>query len=117
VKRSPKDPAALRTLSLFSGKTALEEAELELQGAELLPSEEKTGDPLAMVERQERTAITWLGLDAFHEGDDIRVAVHEKGHAVLMLVRANAGGPYHTATFKLSRHQWDKLKSLAREDK
>lgn len=111
-----KDPAVLRTLGLFTGKTPLEEAVAELEAPKDAPQEERTGNPLAMVERQEETAVRWLGLDVFTEGDDVRVAVHAKGHAVLMMVRANAHGPYHTATLKLSAQQWAKLKKLARED-
>ncbi len=108
-----KDPAALRTISLFSGKTTLEEAEHEL--VEEAP-EQRSNNPLVMVERSEETAIRWLGLDVFHEGDDVKVAVHPKGHAVLLIVRTDKGGPFHTASIKLSKVQWSKLKALARED-
>lgn len=109
-----KAHAELRTLGLFTGKTVLEEAEDALREEE---AEQKTGDPTAMVEAAESAAIRWLGMDAFHEGDDVKVAVHPAGHAVLILVRtAPKGAPYSTVTLKLSRAQWAKLKGLARDD-
>lgn len=115
VSRKKKDPAQLRTLGLFTGKTPLGEAELELE--EIAP-EERTGDPRDMVNTAEETAVRWLGLDAFNEGDDVKVAVHPKGHAVLVFVRSGGpnGAPFHTATFKMSAKMWSKLKQLARED-
>ena len=46
----------------------------------------------------------------------IKVAVHRAGHAVLVIVRKSPiGAPQSTATIKLSRVQWSKLKQLARE--
>lgn len=114
ASRKKPDPAALRTLGLFTGKTPTEEAETLLYEPEE-PEARSSSDPRAMVEKQEEVAITWLGLDAFHEGDDVRVAVHPQGHAVLMFVRADVNGPFHTATFKLSKAQWGKLRRLAAE--
>lgn len=117
-----KDPAALRTLSIFTRRTPLEEVADELEAdaddlAESVAAGRAAKNPLAMEEHAEDAAIRWLGLDVFHEGDDIKVAVHPKGHAVLVLVRKTVvGSPYSTATIKLSRAQWSKLKQLARED-
>jgi hypothetical protein len=113
--RRKVDPAILRTVDLFTGKTPLEEAEhIALEEEDRT---ERIGDPLALVERAESTAVTWLGLDVFHEGDDVKVAVHPKGHAVIVLVSTSGkdGKPYGTTTIKLSRAQWSKLKSLARQ--
>lgn len=119
--RKKKDPAALRTIDLFTGKTAFEEAEASLV-AEAYEEEERDARanvPRDIVSESEECAVKWLGLDAFHEGDDIKVAVHPKGHAVLMLVntRAPAGMPiaYGTVTHKLSRAQWSKLKKIVKE--
>jgi len=116
-----KDPAVLRTLSLFSGKTPLEEAQalVEVDAADLAETEERakrTGHPFEMVHEAEKTAVRWLGLDAFHEGDDVKVAEHRDGHAVLVLVRTGgpAGAPYGAVNIKLSKAQWSKLKRLAR---
>lgn len=109
-KRKP-DPAVLRTVGLFSGKTVLEEAE-QLAAEE--EASERTGDPTAMVENAEESAIRWLGQDAFHEGDDVRVALHQSGAAVMVLVSTRGNAPYATRTFKLTRQQWSKLVSLAR---
>ena len=122
ARTKKKDPAALRTLSLFSGKTVLEEAADQLvEEARVIEQEERAErafkDPTAMAEHAEETAVRWLGLDAFHEGDDVKVAVHKGGHAVLVFVRTT--GPENvacsTATFKLSKQQWAKLKSLCKE--
>jgi hypothetical protein len=110
--RKKADPAALRTLGLFTGKTVLEEAETILEEEAKVS---KTGDPRDMVNAAEETAMRWLGLDAFHEGDDIKLAVHAKGHAVLVLVNTSRGQPYGTITLKLTKTQWSKLKQLARE--
>jgi hypothetical protein len=115
-----KDPAVLRTIDMFSGKTVIEEAEAKLE-AEVIEQEEATAraysDPTAMAEHAEETAIRWLGLDAFHEGDDVKVAEHKAGHAVIVFV--NTSGPnkaaHSTATFKLTRQQWSKLKQIVRE--
>lgn len=116
-----KDPAALRTLSLFSGKTPLEEAQslIEVDAADLAETEaraQRTGHPFEMVHEAEKTAVRWLGLDAFHEGDDIKVLEHRDGHAVLVIVRTtgSAGAPYGVVNIKLSKAQWSKLRRLAR---
>jgi hypothetical protein len=114
VAARKKDPALLRTIDLFTRKTPLEEAQDILEDEK--PSA-RSADPGDMVEQAEATAIRWLGLDAFHEGDDVKVAVHPKGHAVIVLVSTTAkeGVPYGTSTLKLSRVQWTKLKALARD--
>jgi hypothetical protein len=121
ARKRKQDPAALRTISLFSGKTVIEEAEhlLEVDAADLAETQARairTGHPFEMVHEAEDAAVRWLGLDVFHEGDDLKVAVHPKGHAVLVLVRTTGtpGLPYGTATIKLSRAQWAKLKTIAR---
>jgi len=121
VSRKKKDPAALRTVGLFTGKTVLEEAEQELEEAEDVTeaaSWERPNDPKDMVDVAENTAVRWLGLDVFHEGDDVKVAVHAKGHAVLVFVGTHGpkGAPCSTATFKISAAQWRKLKNLARAE-
>lgn len=108
-----KAPAELRTIGLYSGLTPLEEAE---RLAKEEASEVRPDGPRDIVGEAEDCAIRWLGMDAFHEGDDVKVAVHSAGHAVIVLVRATKNGaPYHTTTFKLSRDQWTKLKALARD--
>ena len=85
--------------------------------AEVIESidEEATGDARAMVEREEDAAIRWLGMDMFHEGDDVRLALHPKGHGVLMIVRVMNGAPYSTANIKLSRVQVQKLAQFMKE--
>ncbi len=113
--RKKVDPAVLRTVDMFTGKTTLEAAEhMALEDEDRT---ERIGDPLALVERAEHAAVRWLGLDVFHEGDDVKVAVHKNGHAVMVLVSTSGaqGKPYGTTTLKLSRHQWSKLRRLARE--
>jgi len=109
--KKKKDPAALRTISFLTGKTPLEEAEEALLEEQPI---ERIGHPLDMVPSAERTAIRWLGLDIFHEGDDVKIAEHPtNGSAVLILVRASvAGTPYSTATIKLSAQQYAKLRQL-----
>lgn len=106
-----KDPAVLRMLDIFTRKTPLETA--EDMANEEARSPERPAGPRDLVEEAEEGAIRWLGLDVFHEGDDIKVAVHRAGHAALVLVSVNASGPYGTSTIKLSRSQWAKLKRLA----
>src|SRR5271154_3988790 len=102
-----KDPAALRTIGLFSGKTPLEEASAMLEEAEdakdarLAPQHRDLGD------EANEMAVKWLGLDMFAEGDDVRVAVHAKGHAVIVLVDKSG----NTKSFGLSKTQWAKLRS------
>lgn len=113
MARKKKDPAELRILGLFTGKTVLEEAEDLAREEDALTT--RADGPRDMVGEAEECAIRWLGLDAFHEkGDDIKVAVHSSGHAVLVLVRADVtGAPRGTLTIKLSRSQWAKLKKIA----
>lgn len=112
ARRRKPEPAELRTIGLFSGKTAVEEAE-DLARDEAPQARAPAGD---MVEEDEKAAVRWLGLDTFHEGDDVRVAIHKGGHAVLMLVRTTKDGTvYGTSIHKLSRQQWAKLKQIARE--
>ena len=113
-----KSDADLRTVDMFSGRTKLEElAEKEEKASASLEEEERTEkaiDLRTQTERAEDCAIRWLGLDAFHEGDDIKVAVDAAGHAVIVLVATYGPEkvPYGTSTFKLSRDQWEKLKTL-----
>lgn len=114
ARKKKADPAALRTLGLFSKKTVLEEAEA-LVLEEQPDAARGFKNPLEMVEHGEETAVTWLGLDAFHEGDDVRVAVHPGGHAVLMLVRTNYAGPYGTSLIKLSKAQFQKLRKILQD--
>ena len=109
-----KSPAALRKLSLFSGKTVLEEAEQQLHEETEQIARDK--NPLAIVEHAEETAIRWLGLDAFHTGDDVKLALHADGHGVLILIRTTReGAVYNSSTVKLSKGQVTKLFALARE--
>jgi hypothetical protein len=106
-----RSAAELRTIDIFTGKTRLEEA--EDMAREEDPMSGAAGGTRDIVLEAEEGAIRWLGLDAFAEGDDIKVAVHQAGHAVVVLVRADAkGGARATVTFKLSRTQWSKLRRL-----
>ncbi len=112
-----KPNAASRTIDLFTKKTPLEEIEDQVReeaAATREPSKNATPeDPTGMVGDAEDAAIRWLGLDAFHEGDDIKVALHPAGHAVLVLVHTtDTGTPRATVTLKLSRTQWQKLRSI-----
>lgn len=111
-------PAELRTVDMFTGKTPIEAAEEMLREEEPEIRDTSGRAPTEIVEMAEDAAIRWLGMDCFHEGDDIKIAVHPKGHAVVMLIRTTKGthGPaYHSVDFKLSRQQWAKLKKLVRE--
>ncbi len=114
-KKKP-EPAALRTIDMFSGKTMLEEKKsLDYEEEE---RDERSDEPRNIVEESEDCAIRWLGLDAFHEhGDDVKIAVHPSGYAVMCLVRTTPqlGIPYATMTVKFSRAQWAKLKRIVRE--
>lgn len=111
-----KDPAALRTIGLFTGKTQLEEAEGLLD-----EEEEQEGQghqqPRDIVAEAEQAAPRWLGLDVFHEGDDVKVFTRN-GRAIIVLVdtsKSKDGGAYATRSFGLSRSQWSKLRALVRE--
>ena len=114
ASRKKPDPAALRTISFLTGKTPIEEAE-DLAREEL-PDQRDDG-ARDLVAEGEDAAIRWLGLDAFHEGDDVRIAIAPNGTAVLMLVSTTKplGVPYGVSTLKLSRQQWSKLRKLCRE--
>ena len=113
MTRKKRDPAQLRTLGLFSGMTPLEEAERELHEE---AGDVRSDEPRDLSADAESTAIRWLGSDVFHEGDDIKVAVHRMGHAVVVLVYADVnGGARSTVQLKLSKAQWTKLKRLALE--
>ena len=112
-EEGPPPVAELRTINLFSGKTVLEEAEQIAHEEEAMES--RPEGPRDLVTEAEDGAIRWLGMDAFNEGDDVKVAVHKGGHAVVVLVSATASGPYGTSTFKLSRKQWTKLRALVKE--
>ncbi len=108
------DPAVLRTRDLFTGRTALEEAEAEARD---MAPEIRADVPRNLVTEAEDCAVRWLGMDVFHEGDDIKVAVHHAGHAVMVLVDTHppGGAPCSTRTIKLSRAQWAKLKTIVGE--
>lgn len=116
ASRKKPDPAALRTIGIFTGKTPIEEAEALVREE---AGNERQAGPRDVVAEAEDCAIRWLGLDVFHHGDDVRVAVHPEGHAVLLLVSTGGrlGAPYGTTTIKMSRAQWAKLKRLARESR
>lgn len=110
TKRKAK--AEDRTIDLFTGKTVAEALEAEALEA----AETRSSAPRDVVLEAEDGAIRWLGLDVFHRGDDVKVAVHKKGHAVLILVSTTRDGvPYGTATLKLSKQQWDKLRSICNQ--
>lgn len=110
VPKKKMEPAVLRTIGMFSGKTMLEEAE-SLAADEL--QEERPDGPRDLVAEAEDGAIKWLGLDAFHSGDDIKIATHKAGHAVIVLVNTTPKNEvYATRTFKLSAPQWKKLRKL-----
>lgn len=74
--------------------------------------EARPSGPRDIVQEAEDGAIRWLGLDAFHEGDDVRLAMHPKGHGVLVFISTRRGEPYGTTTLKVSRQQIDKLKKI-----
>ncbi len=115
ASRKKPDAATINTIDMFSGKTMLEEKKaLDYEEEE---RDERSDEPRNIVDESEECAIRWLGLDAFHEGDDVQVAVHPSGHAVMMLVRTTPqlGIPYATMTVKFSRAQWAKLKRIVRE--
>ena len=108
-----KAQAALRTIGLFSGKTALEEAEGLLDAED--HGERKPPPTRDIVAEAEEAAVRWLGLEVNHEGDDIKVALGKNGKAILVLVdtqKSKDGSAYATRSVYLSRQQWQKLKSL-----
>ena len=110
VAKKKMEPAVIRTIGLFNGKTLLEEAEAAAQEE---AAEARDDGPRSLSEEAEAGAIKWLGLDAFSTGSDIKVAEHTKGHAVIVLVDATPKGEvYATRTFKLSKPQWSKLRRL-----
>ncbi len=112
ASRKKPDPAVLRTIDIFTGRTPLETAE---DMAREEASSQRLEGPRDLIHEAEDCAIRWLGLDAFHEGDDIKVAVHPAGHAVIVLVSTRGNAPYGTSTIKLSRAQWKKLVGLIRD--
>jgi hypothetical protein len=104
----------MRTPDLFTGKTKLEEIEA-LALEEHVPVV-RISDPTAIADQAQKTAVRWLGLDAFHEGDDVALALHEDGHGVLVLVaKARDGTERASVTVKLSRAQVMKLAQLSGE--
>ena len=116
MSRKKPDPAALRTISFLTGLTPIEEAEALVRD---VATEERPDGPRDLIAEGEDAAIRWLGLDVFHQGDDVRVAEHPtNGSAVLMLISTTKplGVPYGVSTHKLSRAQWTKLKRLARDE-
>ena len=116
ASRKKPDLATLKTVDMFTGKTMLEEKTALAYEQE--ERESRSDEPRNIVEESEDCAIRWLGLDAFHEhGDDVKVAVHPSGYAVMCLVRTTPqfGIPYATLTIKLSRAQWAKMKRIVRE--
>jgi hypothetical protein len=110
MKRARAD---LRTPDMFTGKTKLEEVEDMVH--EEQASQIRRGDPTAIADNARKSAVRWLGLDAFHEGDDVNLALHEDGHGVLVLVRTKGDQAYASAQVKLSRAQVQKLKKLGEE--
>lgn len=105
-----KSHAIERTISLFSGKTRQEEVEDMVREEE---TETRSSEARDIVAEAERGNVRWLGLDAFHEGDDIRIAISKSGAAIVMLVdTTRAGVAYATRSFRLSRKQVQKLKDI-----
>lgn len=107
----------MRTPDLWTGKTKAQEVE------DMLAEENELAQPKEERKRleprlaQEAGVTRWLGLtNGPMYKDDVRVAVHPKGHAVLMLINTSRGEPYSTREILLSRHQWAKLKKIAREE-
>jgi hypothetical protein len=113
VASRKKLPADMRTVGLFSGKTKQEEVEDMVREEEAAAP--RRGDPTAMKEHAEQNAIRWLGLDSFHEGDDVSLALHPKGHGVLILTAVKNGKPYRTIQMKVTKDQVKKLKIIAKE--
>ena len=107
----------MRTPDLWTGKTKQEEVE------DMLAEEDELAQPKEERKRleprlaQEAGVTRWLGLTPGPSyADDIRIAVHPKGHAVVMLINTSRGEPYSTREIMLSRHQWTKLVKLVREE-
>lgn len=112
-----KKPAAeLRTIGLFTGRTTLEEAQLMAEEEAASELTQRTHEPRDLVKEAEDCAVRWLGMDAFASGDDVKIAVHPKGHAVMVLVATTKDGSVRgTSTIKLSATQWKKLKACVKE--
>ena len=110
-----KAQAALRTIGLFSGKTTLEEAEGLL---DVEDHGDRRPPPVRdIVSEAEELAVRWLGVEVSHEGDDIKIAEHRSGHAVVLLIdtsKTTNGSAYATRQFRLSKAQWHKLRELCR---
>ncbi len=112
-----KSPAALRTIDIFTGKTALEEASTLLAEPEDAKEAARELAPRDMIMEAEEIAVRWLGMEQHHEGDDIKIAEHPAGHAVIVLIdttKSTNGSAYATRQFRLSRAQYKKLKGLMR---
>ena len=114
AKRKKVAPAELRTIGLFSGLTPLEEAAnvATADEAKLPPADRSyAGTRDALVS----SAIRWLGLDLFaDDGDDVTLAVHPQGHAVLNVTHGGKGCPGRTTQVKLSPQHVKKLRELFR---
>ena len=103
----------MRTPDLWTGKTKAQEVEDMLAEETEQPVKTRIEPKLA----QEHGVTRWLGLTPGPSyADDIRIAVHPKGHAVVMLINTSRGEPYSTREIMLSRHQWTKLVKLVREE-
>jgi hypothetical protein len=107
--------AELRPVDLFTGRTAIKEAEVLL-----LDEEDRDERPSAARDydsvkgQMAETAIRWLGMDVFEDGDDVLLAIGPKGDGVLMAVTAGRGiCPGRQTHVRLSRKQLLKLKKLA----
>lgn len=118
ASRKKPDPAALRTLGLFTGLTPLEEAE-QMAREEGAIADKYQGEPRYagdMIPSSLESAARWLGEGQQERGDDIRVIESGSGHAVLVLIRGDAPvHPYSTVNLRLSRRQWAKLKRIVDE--
>ncbi len=112
-----KAPADLRTVDMFTGRTKLEETRAIPEASpEDEVREETEVTTMSLAEKADNCAIRWLGDDGPPKGDDVKLALHPEGHAVMVLVSSYGPdkAPYGTSTIKLSRVQWMKLVELVR---
>lgn len=109
-----KPPAEDRTIDLFTGKTKTEEAEDLVREEEFF--EERPDGPRDLKAEAMIGAESWTKLDGVnpdHAGDDLRLLVSSKGHAIMVLSNTTKRGEvYGTRTILISKKQFDKLRKL-----
>jgi hypothetical protein len=100
---------------MFTGRTALEEASTLLEAED--HGDRKPPPVRDIVHEAEELAVRWLGMEQHHDGDDIKIAEHKGGAAVILLIdtqKSSNGSAYATRQFRLSRAQYKKLRQLCR---